>query len=92
MVNRANEMARFIRVKRQNLKLSQNDLSYILGLEQSKGQFISNIERGVCQFPINHIKKLSEVLKVSPETIVEIMAKDYKQSVLKYLDSNITNE
>jgi len=86
MVNRANEVATFIKSKRNELKISQKQLSDKIGLKTKDGQFLSNVERGLCQFPIKYIKQLSQVLNVSEETIVELMTNDYKKCILKALD------
>lgn len=86
MINRANEMARFLRVKRQELKLSQVKLASTLGWDSKQAQFLSNIERGICQFPVRYIKKLSETLQVSEETIIDLMAQDYKINLSKQLE------
>lgn len=86
MVNRANEMARFLRVKRQELKLSQVGLASNLGWDTKQAQFLSNIERGICQFPVRYIKKLSETLQVNEETIIDLMAQDYKSNLSKQLE------
>ena len=92
MVNRANEMARFLRVKRQELKLSQVKLASTLGWDSKQAQFLSNIERGICQFPVRYIKKLSETLQVSEETIIDLMAQDYKLGLIEVLNERNTSD
>lgn len=92
MINRANEMARFLRVKRQELKLSQVGLASNLGWDTKQAQFLSNIERGICQFPVRYIKKLSETLQVSEETIIDLMAQDYKLGLIEVLNERNTSD
>lgn len=90
MVNRANEMAQFIKSKRKELSLSQTELSTKIGFSKNHGQFVSNVERGRCQFPVNAIKTLSKVLEVSEETIIEIMCRDYKNCIQESLNESKT--
>lgn len=92
MVNRANEVARFLRVKRQELKLSQVGLASNLGWDSKQAQFLSNIERGICQFPIRYVKKLAETLQVSEETIIDLMAQDYKLNLIEVLNETNSSD
>lgn len=79
-------MARFLRVKRQELKLSQVKLSANLGWDSRQAQFLSNIERGICQFPVKYVKKLAETFQVSEEAIIDLIVQDYKQSLIEILN------
>lgn len=90
MINRANEVSRLIKSRRQELKISQRELSEKLGFSSRDGQFLSNVERGICQFPIKYIKKLSNVLSVSEETVVEMIISDYKKSISEVLNDSKT--
>lgn len=85
MKNRAYEMANFLRIRRQELGITQIKLSQIIGLEGSRGQYISNCERGTCQFPVDYITKLSEALQVSEETILNIFVLDYKKTLQEHV-------
>lgn len=40
------------------------------------GQFISNVERGVCGLPAKLIPKICEILKLRPEAVFEALLKD----------------
>jgi transcriptional regulator with XRE-family HTH domain len=81
------KVAEFIKTKRKEKKLSQNDLSNIVGMHKKPGcyQSLSNIERGKAQLPIKHLVKLSEALEVSPETIVELLIQDYREEITRNL-------
>lgn len=68
-------IARLVKEKRILKKLSQSDLSNAIGFKNA--QFISNIERGQCSFPLNRISKLSEVLDVHHEVIREAIVQDF---------------
>lgn len=90
MVNRANEVATFIKTKRNELNISQKELSDKIGMRTRDGQFLSNVERGICQFPVRYVKQLAEALDVSEDTIVDLITSDYKKCILKALNESKT--
>ena len=55
-------IGKFIKVRRTELGLSQNDLARALGYNTS--QYISNIERGLASIPFAKIQEMSRLLKV----------------------------
>lgn len=55
-------IGKFIKVRRAELGLSQNDLARSLGYNTS--QYISNIERGLASIPFAKILEMSDLLKV----------------------------
>lgn len=75
---RANYTALLIRGRRKELKLSQVKLGSQIGVHS---QFISNIERGISQFPIAHINMLSVVLRLPLDTIIKTMGEDYCEAI-----------
>lgn len=83
MIIHSNEVANLMRNRRRELKMSQVKLSGMVGFSNKEGQFISNVERGKCQFPVKFINKLANALEVSNETIIELMANDYKNAIIK---------
>ncbi len=50
-----------------------------LGLKN--GQFISNIERGLCSLPLKSIAKTSKILNVAPKTIKQAIKLDFKETL-----------
>lgn len=60
-------------------KYSQSELSHALGYRN--GQFISNVERGLCSIPLKGIYKVSEVLDIEPETVKLAILKDYEDTL-----------
>jgi len=62
-----NMLADFLKQKRVAAGLSQRDVADKLGY--STPQFISNWERGVSHPPINALKKLGELYKVSADDL-----------------------
>lgn len=83
MINYSNEIANLMRNRRRELRMSQLKLSTLLGFSSREAQYISNIERQKCQFPIRCITKLAKALDVSNETIIELMVQDYKTAIIK---------
>lgn len=55
-------MAKLMKTARKRVGLSQGDLAEKLGFDS--GQFISNIERGICALPPKYFKIASEVLDI----------------------------
>lgn len=60
-------------------KLTQLELSQRLGY--STAQFISNIERGKCTFPTSKFKKLSKILKIDAQLLVDAYMCDIKEQL-----------
>ncbi|HEX7673273.1 MAG TPA: helix-turn-helix transcriptional regulator [Bdellovibrio sp.] len=65
-----NMLADFLKQKRIAAGLSQRDVADKLGY--STPQFISNWERGVSHPPINALKRLGDLYKVSAEDLFEV--------------------
>lgn len=63
-------LADFLKQKRVAAGLSQRDVADKLGY--TTPQFISNWERGVSQPPINALKRLGEMYKVSADELFEV--------------------
>ena len=79
MNKRSHHISQFIKQKREELNLSQKDLSYTMGFTHPGGtQYISNTERGYCQFPVKHIPKLASALKTDLSEIKSLIIKDYE--------------
>lgn len=70
-------VAKAIKEARVKRGMSQEFLSS--QLDYTKGQFISNIERGLCALPDDKIKALCEVLELDPLVIVEATVQDYRE-------------
>lgn len=81
-------MAKLIRTKRINHPkgYSQSELSHILGYKN--GQFISNVERALCNIPLKMLGKVSEVLDVNPHDLKEAILKDQDKTLDNYLEAS----
>lgn len=71
-------IAQLIKTKRtsEEVDLSQQQLSMLLGYKN--GQFISNVERGLCSIPSNKLKMISKTLKITKEDLKATLIKDYE--------------
>ena len=78
-------IATLIRTKRMNHPkgYSQSELSHILGYKN--GQFISNVERALCNIPLKMLKRVTEVLDITKEELVQAIIEDQKHTLESYL-------
>ncbi|MFN8371173.1 MAG: helix-turn-helix transcriptional regulator [Bacteriovoracaceae bacterium] len=78
-------VAKIIKAKRQAHPkgYSQSELSHVLGYKN--GQFISNVERGLCNIPLKMLRKVCEILDINPEDLKEAMIKDIEFTLNNYL-------
>lgn len=74
-------IGRLIKESREisNPTVSQSKLSSELGYRN--GQFISNVERGICSIPLDKIGKVAEVLSVDVDVIKDALVEDYKSKI-----------
>jgi transcriptional regulator with XRE-family HTH domain len=82
----SNNLAKLIKRRRIDLRISQTELSNKLGYGSRFGQTISNVERGTCQLPAKYLNKLSICLMISREAIIAEMVKDYQDALIKELN------
>jgi len=78
-------IAQLIRTKRMNHPkgYSQSELSHLLGYKN--GQFISNVERALCNIPLKMLRKVSEVLDIPSEELKNAILKDQEETLNNYL-------
>ncbi len=79
-------IAQLIRTKRINhpKNYSQSDLSVLLGYKN--GQFISNVERGLCNVPLKMMKKISDVLEIDPDDLKHVILKDHEETLTNFFN------
>lgn len=63
-------------------KYSQAELSKLLGYKN--GQFISNVERGICAIPLKSLQALCEVLNIDRAELTKAMIGDYSETIENY--------
>lgn len=80
-------IATLIRVKRMSHPsvLSQTDLSTLLGYKN--GQFISNVERGLCNVPLKMMSRIAEILNIPEEEIKTAILKDHAQTLDNFFNT-----
>lgn len=78
-------IAKLIRTKRLNhyKGYSQSELSHLLGYKN--GQFISNVERALCNIPLKMLRRVSEVLDIAPGELKDAILKDHERTLENYL-------
>ena len=62
---------------------SQSELSHLLGYKN--GQFISNVERALCNIPLKMLGKVSEVLDIPAQDLKDAILKDHEETLNNYL-------
>ena len=62
---------------------SQSELSNLLGYKN--GQFISNVERALCNIPLKMLSKVSIVLDIPPKDLKTAILKDQEETLNNYL-------
>ncbi|MDD0853167.1 helix-turn-helix transcriptional regulator [Halobacteriovorax sp. GB3] len=79
-------IAKLIRTKRINHPkgYSQSELSHLLGYKN--GQFISNVERALCNIPLKMLTRVSEVLDIDPAELKAAILKDHERTLDNYLE------
>lgn len=69
---------------REDRNLTQHSVAAALGY--TSPQFISNIERGICNAPLMNNKKLTKIYgRKAMEQVIELQAEIYKQKLMKSL-------
>lgn len=79
------ELVKTYRLKHPK-KLSQVELSNLLGYKN--GQFVSNVERGICSIPLKALRGLQDILSIPQDELVRAMVKDFEETVLNHLNEN----
>jgi transcriptional regulator with XRE-family HTH domain len=72
-------VATVVRKRRNELNISQQALSDMLGYRN--GQFVSNVERGLCSVPTKKVKEVAELLKLDPEDLIEAILADKEKEL-----------
>jgi transcriptional regulator with XRE-family HTH domain len=63
---------------------SQTDLSHLLGYKN--GQFISNVERGLCSIPLKMLSKVCHILQINRDEMKIAIMKDYDRTIELHLN------
>jgi len=68
-------------------KISQKTLSLKIGYKN--GQFVSNIERGICSLPPEKILQVCSYIDVTPNELIDAMVDDFRLSIEKEIYGTI---
>lgn len=81
-----NNIAKLIKSRRLShpKRFSQSELSALLGYKN--GQFISNVERALCNIPLKMLTKVGEILEISHLELKKAILKDHEETLDNYLD------
>jgi transcriptional regulator with XRE-family HTH domain len=66
---------------RERAGLTQREVSDTLGY--STPQFISNVERGRCRFPVQKLPKIKKLYRLSTDQILDLFLTEERSSLLK---------
>ena len=66
---------------RERAGLTQREVSDALGY--STPQFISNVERGRCRFPIQKLSRIRKLYRLSVEKTVDLIVTEERQDLQK---------
>jgi transcriptional regulator with XRE-family HTH domain len=80
-------IAKLIKTKRtQHPKgYSQSELSHLLGYKN--GQFISNVERALCNIPLKMLGRVAEILDIPHTDLRDAILKDHENTLNNYLQN-----
>ena len=76
-------IAQLVKTRRNEIAMPQTELSQRLGYKN--GQFISNVERGLCSIPLKKIKLLAEILKIEPVEVSTAVVRDFSYTVQQHI-------
>ena len=81
-------IAKLIRSKRLGhpKRYSQSELSHLLGYKN--GQFISNVERALCNIPLKMLPKVTDILDITKDEIKQAILKDHAHTLDNYLNAD----
>jgi transcriptional regulator with XRE-family HTH domain len=80
MSKRFNHLASIMREHRAIKNVSQADVAKVIW-GNGKGQFVSNIERGLCSLPTKKIPHVAKFLDIPVNKITHAMMKDFEANL-----------
>ena len=83
-------LSELIKSKRIELKISQERLAEKIKLPRGS-QFISNVERSLCQLPIKHLDAVCKELGINKEEAIELLVLDLRLKINEVLNGQKTN-
>jgi len=77
------KLSQFLKQKRETIGLTQKEVSDRLGY--TTPQFVSNWERGLSSPPLNALAKISDMYKIKPREMIEVVMKEQREVLEKAL-------
>lgn len=77
------EIGNHWRVYREKAGMTQREVADELGY--TTPQFISNVERGRCRYPIEKLPRIKKLYGLGTEQLVELILREERQTILKQL-------
>lgn len=68
-------------------RYSQNEVSSLLGYKN--GQFVSNVERGLCSVPLKKLDQLALTLNIPREDLKAAILKDFEATLSLYYGGEV---
>ncbi len=78
-------ISKLLKESREKTPWSQTDLAKKLNMRN--GQFISNIERGLCGLPSKYGSQVCDILSIDKDVMIETMTADYKNGLIEDFNS-----
>ena len=72
-------VGKLIKERREKINASQHCIAGFFGY--SSGQYISNIERGVCSFPLGKARSLRKLLGINKHEMQDAYRKDFEEKI-----------
>ena len=87
-----NNIAKLVKSRRLNhpKRYSQSELSALLGYKN--GQFISNVERALCNVPLKMLTEIAKILDISHDELKKAILKDHEETLNNYMDKKKAEE
>jgi transcriptional regulator with XRE-family HTH domain len=75
---------------REKAGLTQKEVSDALGY--TTPQFISNVERGRCRFPVEKLPKLKRLYRLSNDQVVNLVMVEEKRGIVRHFKRGLARD
>lgn len=79
-------IATLVRENRLKTGVSQSELSAALGYKN--GQFISNVERGLCSVPLKQLPLICKTLNIKPDDAILEITADFRKHAVEVFNAS----
>jgi predicted transcriptional regulator len=78
IMDNSTELGKLIRTRREELRLPQKKVADDIGFSNV---FLSRVEFGKCQLPVEHVDKIAKILKLSKQELLFAIRKDANDAI-----------